>query len=204
MSETLHYENGRAVLRMQRRLPHPPAKVWRALTDPDHLSQWFPATVTMDLAVGAVISFDFGDGPEPGGEIIQLDPPHVFAFMWDDSLLRFELHPDDGDERSTLLTFTHIFDDRAAAASYASGWHGCLAAMQQILAGRPAEHARPTAELHDAYVAKFGLDAGSVEATTGGWEIRFERQLTRPAETVWAVLATPPPEIGAPRSEEVV
>ncbi|WP_425570657.1 SRPBCC family protein [Nonomuraea rosea] len=29
-------------------LPHPPAKVWRAITQPEHLAHWFPADVTID------------------------------------------------------------------------------------------------------------------------------------------------------------
>jgi len=29
-------------LHFTRRLPHPPEKVWRALTEPEHLKEWFP------------------------------------------------------------------------------------------------------------------------------------------------------------------
>jgi uncharacterized protein YndB with AHSA1/START domain len=190
VNETLRMVDGRAVLRIERRLAHPPAKVWRALTEPGELSQWFPATVSMDLRVGAEIQFEFG-----GGRILELDPPRVFAFSWDDSLLRFELRPD-GD--GCLLVFTHTFDDRAGAASFAAGWRRCLDAMERLLAGEPVAHVRPPAELHDAYLDAFGLDTGEVEQTGDGWRVRFERQLTQPAGAAWAALTAAPPRVGAP------
>jgi hypothetical protein len=92
----------------------------------------------------------------------------------------------------------HDETGQAAAASYASGWRGCLDALSHILAGRQPEPSAPSAALHDSYVEQLGLDTGPVQATEGGWQIRFERQLARPAWTVWALLATPPPAIGQP------
>ncbi|PZG03110.1 SRPBCC domain-containing protein, partial [Nonomuraea aridisoli] len=63
MNETLTlHPDGRTTLRLQRRLPHPPEKVWRAITEPEHLAAWFPTTVTID---GDRISYGFG----PDGRI---------------------------------------------------------------------------------------------------------------------------------------
>ncbi|MGH3487367.1 MAG: SRPBCC family protein [Actinopolymorphaceae bacterium] len=187
MTETFFAVNGRPTLRIERRMAHPPAKVWRALTEPAELSQWFPATVEMELEVGAKVSFDMGDGPGPrvDGTIVELDPPRVIAFTWEDDLLRWELRPhDDG----CLLVFTHAFDDRYGAASFASGWQRCLDALELLVAGRPVVHEHPSGELHDLYVTAFGLDEGTVEATDDGWRVRFERHLTQPAEEVWRLL----------------
>ena len=39
---TLEERDGRFVLRFERRLPHPPEEVWRALTEPDRMAAWFP------------------------------------------------------------------------------------------------------------------------------------------------------------------
>jgi uncharacterized protein YndB with AHSA1/START domain len=187
MTETLLTVDGRPMLRIERRLSHPPEKVWRAVTEPAELSQWFPATAAMDLALDAKVTFDVGDGegPSTSGTIVELDPPRTFAFTWEESELRFELRPhDDG----CLLIFTHAFDDRYGAASFVSGWQRCLDALELLVAGRPVEHGHPTAEQHDHYVKAFGLDDGLVEGVPGGWRLRFERQLTRPAEVVWAEL----------------
>lgn len=199
MNETLRTVNGRCVLRIERRLAHRPEKVWRALTNPAELSQWFPATVDLELKVGGEVTFSFEEGPSHSGQILELDPPRVFAFDWADTgeqdgrtirtpdadVLRFELEPD-GD--GCLLVFTHTFDDRAGAASFASGWQACFHAMEQVLEGKPPGDAYPSAELHDSYVERFGLDEGSVEDRPDGWTVRFERQMTRPIETVWTAL----------------
>jgi hypothetical protein len=46
------------------------------------------------------------------------------------------------------------------------------------------------AALHDGFVERFGLDEGTIEHRPGGdVVIRFERQLTKPVEPVWATLA---------------
>ncbi|MFF3753140.1 hypothetical protein ACFYYH_22175 [Streptomyces sp. NPDC002018] len=56
--------------------------------------------------------------------------------------------------------------------------------------------------LHESYVKRFGLDRGGAERAEGGSRIRFERQLVRPAETVWAVLsAGMEPVAGLPAPE---
>jgi uncharacterized protein YndB with AHSA1/START domain len=190
MNENLRTANGRSVLHMERRLAHPPEKVWRAITEPTHISQWFPADMEMDVRVGGKISFVFrhGEGPTIDGMITEFDPPRFFAYTWGDNELRWELRAD-GD--GCLLIFEQVFDDRYGAASFASGWQVCIDALEALLAGRPVEPPSDTAELHESYVAKLGLADGTVEATDGGWRVRFERQLTRPAETVWATLGEP-------------
>ncbi|MFY1692554.1 SRPBCC family protein [Plantactinospora sp. WMMB782] len=190
MNESLKTADGRQVLRIERRLPHPPEKVWPAVTEPEHLREWFPAEVRLDPRVGGRMTFSFGsaaeDAPESVGRVDAYDPPRLFAFSWEEELFRIELHPDGP---GCLLVFSHVFDDRAGAASFASGWQICLETLDGLLDGRAADHSlRPSARLHESYVERFGLADGVVETTGDGWRVRFERQLTRPAEAVWAVL----------------
>ncbi|RVX40715.1 uncharacterized protein YndB with AHSA1/START domain [Nonomuraea polychroma] len=174
MNETLTlHPDGRTTVRMQRRLPHPPDKVWRAITQPEHLAAWFPAEVTID---GDRITYGFG----PDGRITQHDPPHVFAHTWGDDHLRWELQPDG--PHGTLLSFTHTFTDRHGAASFTTGWHTCIMAMLAHLDGRPFHHdPAAMARLHDDYIHILGLDPVTVDDDT----VRLERQLTRPADDVW-------------------
>ncbi|MFG1707397.1 SRPBCC domain-containing protein [Nonomuraea sp. M3C6] len=176
MNETLTlHPDGRTTVRMQRRLPHPPAKIWRALTQPEHLAHWFPAEVTLD---GDRITYSFG----PDGRITQNDPPNVFAHTWGTDELRWELQPDGPDGRHSLLTFTHTFDDRHGAASFTSGWHTCIMAMLAHLDQRPFHHDPATmARLHEDYIHILGLDPVTVDGDT----LRIERQLTRPADAIW-------------------
>ncbi|MEE6259721.1 SRPBCC family protein [Plantactinospora sonchi] len=195
MSERLDTVDGRQTLHIERRLAHPPEKVWSAVTQPEHLSRWFPAEVRLEPRPGGRIVFSLGGGTDPATESVGLvtayEPPRLFAFTWDDDLFRIEVRPED---TGCLLVFRHTFDDRPAAASYASGWRTCLDELERIVDGRPAgpEH-RPSALLHESYVEAFGLADGTVEATPDGWRVRFARQLTQPAETVWATLLGPDP-----------
>ncbi|MES4907916.1 MULTISPECIES: SRPBCC family protein [unclassified Streptomyces] len=206
MKDTLSStEGGRSALRLERRIAHPPEEVWRALTEPALMAHWFPAEVRLEPRAGGRIDFVFpgSDVPDTHGTVTELDPPRVFAFTWGDDQLRWELRPEaDG----CALTLTHTFRDRFGAASFASGWHTCVSALATLLngeagggtggetgdqAGEQAGVTADMAELHERYVEAFGLAEGVVETTEDGWRLRFERQLVRPAETVWQALTGP-------------
>lgn len=172
-----------SVLVMSRNLPHPPAKVWRAITEPAHLAHWFPDELGIE---GDKIVFGSG---EPG-RITDLDEPRVFAFTWGEDHLRWELHPRG---EHTLLTLTHTFGDHYGAASFASGWHTCIAHLAAHLSGHDAPELDSVA-LHEDYLHHFGLHHGRRD----GGGVRFERQLTRTAEQVWQLLDGEQASIGAP------
>jgi uncharacterized protein YndB with AHSA1/START domain len=208
VNATLDTVDGRSVLRMERRLAHPPEKVWRALTEPAHLNQWYPFTVTaLELRIGGRIAFDDGGGTIVEGRVTELDPPRVFAFTQDPSAvlpregenqLRFELRPDGV---GCVLVFTHAFHDRPHAAANAAGWDACLDALEAVVDGKPVEPPASLVGRHEAYVEAFGLDQGAAEPTPDGWRVRFERQLMQqPVDKVWqeldaavAVVGRPPP-----------
>lgn len=195
---------GRTALCMERRLAHPPQRVWDAITQPAHLSRWFPSQVSVDLRPGGEIGFHFPGEPGPGpamtGKVTDADEPRLFAFTWGEDHLSWEITPDGED--GSLLRLVHTFGDRYGAASFASGWQICVTALAQVLAGGPVDIERDTrGTLHEAYLAKFGeLTRGRVEETAdGGRRVRFERQLVRPAATVWARLTDgTEPSTGSP------
>ncbi|WP_405499645.1 SRPBCC family protein [Streptomyces niveus] len=185
--------DGRTALRMERRLAHPPQRVWDAITRPAQLAKWFPSEVSVDLRPGGEIGFHFPGEPGPGpamtGRVTDADEPRLFAFTWGEDHLSWEITPDG--EGGSLLRLVHTFGDRFGAASFASGWQVCVTALGQVLDGGPVDVERDTGgTLHEAYLARFGeLTRGRVEETDGGGRrVRFERQLVRPAEVVWARL----------------
>ncbi|MGH3794677.1 MAG: SRPBCC family protein [Pseudonocardiaceae bacterium] len=196
MTETLRTVDGHGVLRIERTLTHPVDKVWRALTEPAHLSRWFPSAMEIDLRAGGTVHFVFpgGEAPPMDGTITDLDPPRVFAYTWGDDHLHWELRPS---TEGSLLIFTHTFGDRAGAASFAAGWEVCIDALDMVLNGRPVEFSKDMNALHEHYIDKFGLAEGSAEVTDDGWRVRFERQLTRPVETIWGLLTAPGPQAPA-------
>ena len=199
MNGTIRTADGDTVLRFERRLAHRPEKVWRALTEARHISEWFPSDMQMDLAVGARIRFVFrnGEAPTLDGTITELDPPRVFAYTWgEDAWLRWEIRPEaDG----CLLVFTHTFDDRPSAASFAFGWQTCLGVLEALLDERPAPASADYVTAHEAYVEEFGLLGGTSQQDAGGWTVRFERNFPYPQEMVWDALvgSDPPSEVSA-------
>ncbi|MDA3627645.1 SRPBCC family protein [Saccharopolyspora oryzae] len=199
MNTTVTMHGDHPVLRLERLLNHPPDKVWHAITDPTELSHWFPARIDFDHATpGAPMSFTF-DGTEPEhGEILEIDPLKVFAFRWNDDVIRCELLPR---PEGCLLVFSHTLrapdSDLPSTARHAAGWDGCLDALDARLSGTTAEFDMQT-WFHRAenYIEQFGLAEGELHRTDTGWQIHFTRDLVQPPAQVWALLTgdtTPTP-----------
>jgi uncharacterized protein YndB with AHSA1/START domain len=164
----LHDLDGRWQLRFTRRLPHPPQKVWRAVTEPEHLASWFPTEVRGDRRAGAPLTFVFPDaeGPTMTGEMITYQPPALLEFTWGEDRLRFELAPE-GD--GTVLTMFSTFDQLGRAARDGTGWHACLDLLEYDLAGQtpPWEPGSRWVELHPSYVEGFGPEAATIGPPPG-------------------------------------
>lgn len=142
----------RPAVRFERRLAHPPHVVWRMVTDPAELKHWFPCEVEVELRVGGPMRFVFSPDFALDGEVIELDEPRRFAFLWGVDVLRFELAPDGED---TLLTMVHVLNEEGedAVAKTAAGWHVCLDGMERRLAGDEGmtETGGPTPEWKQRY-----------------------------------------------------
>jgi uncharacterized protein YndB with AHSA1/START domain len=159
----LEETGGRWHLRFTRRLPHAPEKVWRALTEPEHLDAWFPTTVEGERVAGAALRFSFreGEGPPFDGEMLTYDPPSLLEFRWGDDTLRFEL---ERDGEGTVLTLVDTLETKGKAARDAAGWELCLDILAYHLSGQeppwdPAEQWRP---IHAKYVERLGPEASTI------------------------------------------
>jgi uncharacterized protein YndB with AHSA1/START domain/mannose-6-phosphate isomerase-like protein (cupin superfamily) len=147
---TLVKLEGQDAVRYERVYPHAPERVFRALIEPDALKAWFPSSIEgLSEAVsksgkGAKLRFVFADedGPSLEGELRACDPPHLLEYTWGTDLLRFELSEATGGKHCKLV-FTVSFDERSRAARDATGWHGCLDALERSLDGEPSAHDRP-------------------------------------------------------------
>ncbi|GAA3456384.1 SRPBCC domain-containing protein [Dactylosporangium matsuzakiense] len=174
------------VIRVVRTYDHPIERVWRAVTAPEHLAAWFPTGAEMDLVPGGKIRFgDLGDGGSTG-EVLLVEPPNRLDFRWGDQ--RFEFHLAAAGGTATTFTLVHHFDDRAGAASFATGWELCLRALAAALDGAPPPPADRGAARHEELVRAFGLDRPRVTRDGDGWHVRFERQLTCSADAAREVL----------------
>ena len=168
---TLDRADGRWRLRFVRVLRHPPEKVWRALTQEQHLAAWFPTTIEGEMRPGAPLRFRFRgtDLPPTTGELIEYEPPRVLEFTWGFSeedvdrpeRTRFELAPE-GD--GCRLTFSTTYDKVGKSARDAAGWHGCFDALEEHLAGEPpsADAAGRWEPLNRLYTERFGPETATI------------------------------------------
>jgi uncharacterized protein YndB with AHSA1/START domain len=155
-------------VRFTRRLPHPPEKVWRAITEPEHLKAWFPSTIDGVRKAGAPLTFDFETKGVDAmhGEMRTFDPPRVMELTWGDDVLRFELQAD-GD--GTVLVLTDTIVELGKAARDAAGWHECLELLGHEVAGEAPSFKLGAVwqEVHPQYQERFGPEASALGPPEG-------------------------------------
>jgi uncharacterized protein YndB with AHSA1/START domain len=153
----------------RRDLPHPPAKVWAALTEPDQLRQWSPYAADRDLGSVGDVTLTMFDGdtlvePEGGNlpaSVTRAQPPTLLEYTWGPDLLRWELA---ATGTGTHLILRHTLKDREWLPKVAAGWHLCLVVAVHLLDGRPIGSIRGMdamnygwERLNEAYAERLGI-----------------------------------------------
>ncbi len=166
MNGTLEDLGGRWRLRFTRELAHPPAKVWRAITEPEHLAAWFPQRISGDWAAGSKLTFSSpeGRGPDFYGEVLTAEAPSVLEFTWGTDVIRLELAPAPA---GCTLTLLDTFGELGKAARDAAGWDVCLEYLASHLDGGAPVPPGRWAELHPGYVEAFGPEAATIGPPPG-------------------------------------
>lgn len=151
-----------------RELRHPPARVWEALTDPEHLRQWAPFDADRNLNnEGATVELTWtGTARTSEARVTRAQPPALLEF----GDMRWELEPlgQDGGNPGTRLTLWHAITQRYVTWG-ASGWHICFDVLDRVMAGAPIGRIAGGdamqfgfTRLVEEYAKEFGLE------TTGG------------------------------------
>lgn len=142
-------------------LPHPPSRVWRALTDPARFGAWFGVAMEGPFALGQPVAGRF---TIPGHEhvrfaceVVEWIPETVFAWRWSPldpeagadplsgpcTLVRFEIAPTAAGARLTVVEsgFAALPVSRAQEAlrSNARGWDFQFGNIERFLAGESAD-----------------------------------------------------------------
>lgn len=156
-------QDGRWRLRFDRTFDHPIEKVWRAVTEPEHLAAWFPTTIEGARTAGAPLVFTFPQGQAApfAGEVTAFEPQSLFEFRWGPDVIRLELRPA-GDR--TVMTLLDTLAERGKAARDGAGWHTCLDALAAALEGDlTARGALDEWEaVHRHYVVSFGAEGATI------------------------------------------
>lgn len=153
----------RWTLVLVRDLRHAPAKVWAALTEPEHLREWAPFDSDRNLGtVGSATLSTFGTPHVTETYVTRAEAPKLLELSWGGQDLRWQLEPlGSGGTRLTL--WQNI--DRRYISMGAAGWHIALDVLDRALDGRPVGRiAGPEAmkfegwqRLHAEYAKQFGI-----------------------------------------------
>ena len=74
-------DDGRYILRFQRRLRHPIEKVWAALTDPERMEEWWARAAVLELTEGGRARIEWLNSDAVAeGRITRLEPPSTIEF----------------------------------------------------------------------------------------------------------------------------
>ena len=122
-------------------LAHPPAAVWKALTDPElHARWWVPGDIKP--VVGHRFTLEMGKWGRQSGEVIAVEPERLLAYTFAegslDSTVVWRLEPE-GD--GTRLFLQHRGFDlespigRQAYEGMGRGWPGLLRRIDGVLVG---------------------------------------------------------------------
>ena len=131
--------------------------VWRTITEPDQITEWFADTVDLEVEPGAHGYMGFGD---QGGAVVvdTVDPPTRFSFRWNHPaeeepaagnslLVEFTLEGEGADpadgrrERSRPARVVH-HREAACADEHNGGWGEYLDRLARLLAERPEDDCR--------------------------------------------------------------
>lgn len=155
-----------------RELRHPPTKVWRAITDPEHLREWAPFDADRSLATAGPVKLSTVGTPAPlvsETSVTRAEPPRFLEYAWGGHDMRWELEPLAGGTRLTL--WTNI--SRHYIAMGAAGWHVCFDVLDHLLAGHPigrmvgadALKSDGWQRLHAEYAKQFGVETPNRPST---------------------------------------
>ena len=111
-------------------LPHSPEKVWRALTDPELLTQWLLPAIGLELEPGA--EFMFKTQPYPGWDgtvncrFLEIEPQRKLSYTWTvpflDTVVTFTLTPSALGTRLSLVQSGFRTDQKRESGGARYGW----------------------------------------------------------------------------------
>jgi uncharacterized protein YndB with AHSA1/START domain len=143
-------------------LRHPPEKVWRALTEPEHLREWAPFDASGDLGKIGTVELTWVGSPTPSAtRITRADSPKLLEYESGGKAMRWELEERAG---GTHLTLWAVID-RPFISMGAAGWHIAFDVLQRLLDGAPIGRIAGAAamqfdgwqRLNAAYAEQFGV-----------------------------------------------
>lgn len=111
-------------------LRHPPEKVWRALTDPELLSEWLLPVIGLRLEPG--VAFSDRTQPQPGWDgivncrMLAIDSPRRLSYTWTalelETVVTFTLTPTTEGTRLSVVQSGFAMDQKREFGGARYGW----------------------------------------------------------------------------------
>jgi len=122
-------------------LPHPPAAVWKALTQPELMARWWVAGDIQPL-VGHRFTLDMGAWGTQSCEVTAVEPERLLEYTFAESVLdttiTWRLVPEGTGTRLFLRHAGFDLDSPLGRQAYdgmGAGWAGVIAAIGRTLTG---------------------------------------------------------------------
>ena len=126
-------------------LPHPPGKVWRALTDPELLAEWLLPAIGFELAPEA--AFTFKAPPQPGWDgtvncrFLEIEAHRKLSWSWVvgdiETVVTFTLTPAATGTRLGLVQSGFKPEQKRNFAGARYGWKMMGGRLVELLARNP-------------------------------------------------------------------
>jgi uncharacterized protein YndB with AHSA1/START domain len=129
---------------VEREMPHPAEKIWRALTTPALIADWL---MENDFEATPGHRFQFRAKPMPGWtgvtncEVIEIDPPRRLAYRWGDgtesesglkTIVTWTLTPIAGGTLVRMEQSGFRPEDEAGYRGMSGGWPHILAGLERV------------------------------------------------------------------------
>jgi uncharacterized protein YndB with AHSA1/START domain len=121
---------------VERELPHPPEKIWRALTEPHLIAEWL-----MQGDFRPVVGHAFSFGAEWGSvdcRVIEIEPQRMLAYSWGDydldSIVTWTLTPTGAGTRLRMEQSGFRTDQPRYFGGARAGWPRFIDRLEVVVA----------------------------------------------------------------------
>jgi len=121
---------------VERDIPHPPEKIWRALTQPHLIEEWLMKN-DFSASVGHKFKLS-GDWGAASCEVLEIDPPRTLSYTWNamglESVVTFTLTKTGNGTHLRMDQAGFRPDQQQAYHGAQWGWNKFLANLEQVVA----------------------------------------------------------------------